>query len=86
MINLLKAQRLVSTTPLVRFQLLHEQQDQLHDSNDDFEDQFDNGQVLNHHVISSRERIAACQASSSISPNLTGSLSDSERLHSRLEL
>lgn len=72
MIKLLKAQRLVSTTPLVRFQLLHEQQDQLHDSNDDFEDQFDNGQILDHHVIPSRERIAACQVNSPISLNLMG--------------
>ncbi len=58
--------------PRTRFLLLHEQQDQLHYRNDDFKQQLDNCESLNHHVVSSRERNAACQNGSSISLNLTG--------------
>ncbi|ELC8787889.1 hypothetical protein RJV04_002201 [Salmonella enterica] len=58
--------------PRTRFLLLHEQQDQLHNRNDDFKQQFDNCQSLNHHVVSSRERNATCHAGSSVSLNLAG--------------
>lgn len=55
-----------------RFLLLHEQQDQLHYRNDDFKQQLDNCESLNHHVVSSRERNATCRADPSIFPEPGG--------------